>query len=216
MIHKGLITTVKDVDQKGRIIVAANALGNIDAHNDISLEGSFRKTLSENFSRVRWFLNHNPNILLGVPIQGQEKFPYLEMEGQLNMQKQVSRDTYEDYKLYAEYQKSLEHSIGVSAVKFQDENGVRKVSEWKLWEYSTLTSWGANENTPLLGLKNLDADWLNIMLQKGNYTEERYKEIEKQLNILKTLVNEPQQSTHEKPKENVDLLSAIKLFNLLN
>ena len=36
-----------------------------------------------------------------------------EYKGELNMKKEVSRDTYEDYKLYAEHGRTLEHSVGV-------------------------------------------------------------------------------------------------------
>jgi hypothetical protein len=115
--YKDLTTTVKDIDQKGRILVAANALGNVDADKDISMEGSFNKTLKDNFNRLKWFLNHDKTQLVGVPIEGKEKYPYLEMLGQVNLNKQLGRDVYEDYKLYAEHGKSLEHSIGVEAIK---------------------------------------------------------------------------------------------------
>ena len=214
MVHKSVITTVKDVDSKGYIIVAANAFDNVDAHNDVSMPGSFNKTLKENFNRARWLLNHNTSILLGVPVKGVEEYPYLKLEGQLNLNKSVSRDVYEDYKLFAEHGKSLEHSVGVEAIKWSKDGDIRKVNEWKLWEYSTLTAWGANENTPALGIK--DIGFLELMLNKGNYTDERFKEIEKQINILKTLMNEPPQSTHtNKPKDN-DVLLALKLYNILN
>jgi len=222
-VFKSFVSTVKDIDGKGRIIVAANAFNNEDAHKDISLPGSFNKTLKENFNRLRWFLNHDTSLLLGVPIQGKEAFPYLELEGQLNMNKQISRDVYEDYKLYAEHGKSLEHSVGVSAIKKEIKSDVRHVSEWKMWEYSTLTAWGANENTPMIGMKSLTdltdgIDWLNTMLTKGNYTDERFLQIEKHLSDLKTLVTEPQASTQDdKPKENVtNVIEAIKLYNFLN
>lgn len=98
--YKDYTTVIKDIDEKGRVLVAANALGNVDADKDISMEGSFQKTLKDNFSRLKWFLNHDRDILLGVPVEGKEKYPYLEMLGQLNMKKQISRDTYEDYKLH--------------------------------------------------------------------------------------------------------------------
>jgi hypothetical protein len=55
MIIKAYKSKVEDVDNKGRVIVAANALGNVDNMKDMSMEGSFTKTLNENFKRVRWF-----------------------------------------------------------------------------------------------------------------------------------------------------------------
>ncbi len=193
-------STVKDVDHTGRIVVAANAFGNVDSDQDVSMRGSFSKTLKENFNRLRWFLNHVRTQLLGVPLEGVETENYLQITGQINLNKQIGRDTFEDYKLYAEYGKSLEHSIGVDAIKYQDDQGIRKVSEWKLWEYSTLTSWGANERTPMIALKEQNPvgtiDWLELILRKGNYSDEKFMAIETQLENLKSLL-EPEQTTQE-------------------
>lgn len=188
MVHKtSLKTKTVDVDEKGLVVIAVNAFGNVDSDNDISVKGSFKKTLSENFGRVKWYLNHNQSQLLGVPIEGVETDEYLRMTARLNMKKQLSRDIYEDYRLYAEHGKTLEHSIGVSAVK-RDTKDARMVLEWKLWEFSTLTSWGANANTPLLSIKSeKEASEIIEMLekmQKGNYSGERLKAIEDKLSIL--------------------------------
>ena len=189
-MYKSFKSHIKDLDQKGRVVVAANAFGNIDSQGDISTYGSFSKTLKENFDRVRWLLNHDTTKLLGVPIEGIETSNHLQIVGQLNMEKEMSRDVYADYKLYAEYGKSLEHSIGVDPIKYEIQGQVRKVMEWKLWEFSTLTAWGANSETPMLDIKS-DVEWMNIQLNKGDYTDEKFKEIEKQLQILKSLIAEP-------------------------
>jgi HK97 family phage prohead protease len=203
-MYKDFETKIEDVDAKGRVLVAANALGNVDSDQDRSMPGSFSKTLKENFNRLKWFLNHKTDLLLGVPVEGSESGNQLKMLGQLNMKKQLSLDTYEDYKLYAEYGKSLEHSIGVEAVKKEIKDGIRDVYEWKLWEYSTLTAWGANSETHLLGIKsNKDiietVDWLGIKLKKGNYTDEKFSQIEQQLMQLKSLLIEPASTTQDEP-----------------
>lgn len=199
---------IKDVDEKGRVLVAANAIGNVDSDKDRSMDGSFNKTMKENFNRLRWFLNHDKTLLLGVPIEGKQISSYLEILGQLNMKKQLSRDVYEDYKLYAEYGRSLEHSVGVESMKDKMVGNIREVYEWKLWEYSTLTSWGANDKTPMLGIKSAadyseSIDWLELSLKKGNYSDEKFKEIELHLSQLRSLCKEPETiSTYEhKPNE---------------
>lgn len=222
--YKDLTTTVKDIDQKGRILVAANALGNVDADKDISMEGSFNKTLKDNFNRLKWFLNHDKTQLVGVPIEGKEKYPYLEMLGQVNLNKQLGRDVYEDYKLYAEYGKSLEHSIGVEAIKKVEKDGIRRVHEWKLWEYSTLTAWGANDQTPMLGIKSLEdiessINWLDLKLRKGNFSDEKFVQIEKELSLLRSLCTEPGDSQIDttqktKPDEFAEVISTIQSFCL--
>lgn len=206
--YKDFETKILDVSDKGQVLVAANAIGNEDSDQDISMPGSFKKTLTESFSRLRWFRNHNPDELLGVPLQGTEEIPYLKILGQLNLKKEIARDIYEDYKLYAEHGKSLEHSIGVQAIKWEMDESIRRVFEWKLWEYSTLTSWGANSNTPMLGIKSMSdipgvIDWLELTMKKGNYTDERFKQIEQHLKILRSLSTEPDASTLVvKPNEN--------------
>lgn len=192
-MFKSLVSSVKDLDEKGRIVVAANAFGNVDAQKDVSMPGSFDKTIKENFPRLKWFLNHDREKLVGVPIEAKATPDYLQVVGQLNLNKDIGRDTYADYELYARFGKSLEHSIGVDAEKhiMDHESGIRKVTQWKWWEYSTLTSWGANERTPMIDMKAhnplADIDWLEIRMKHGNYTDETFTEIEKSISVLKSL-----------------------------
>lgn len=221
--YKDYQSQVKDVDEKGRVLVAANAIGNIDADKDISESGSFDKTLQENFSRLKWFLNHDKNLLLGVPLEGKQNGKYLEMLGQLNMKKQLSQDVYTDYKLFAEHNRTLEHSIGVEALKSDDKSSdVRRVFEWKLWEYSTLYSWGANADTPMLAIKSAKSmedalEFLNIMLRKGDYTDKRFLEIEQTITKLKTLAsNEPLEGTQGSEPSSVVVRDWSSLTTFIN
>ena len=212
-LYKNLTSLVKDLDEKGRVVVTANAFNNVDSQSDMSLKGSFTKTLQENFSRTKWFLNHDTTKLIGVPISGQETNSHLELVGQLNLNKEIGRDVYADYKLYAEYGKTLEHSIGVDAIKYNIEGPVRKVSEWRLWEYSTLTNWGANPSTGLVNIKS-DIDWMNIQLNKGDYTDEKFSLIETQLQILKSLIEEPSEDTQSTEPINWKSVSEIFIKSL--
>lgn len=183
-------TKANDLDEtRGIVTVAVNGIGIVDSQNDISMPGSFNKTLKENITRMKWFLNHDTTQLLGVPLSGEEKDGNLVMVGQLNLSKQIGRDTLEDYKLYAAAGRTLEHSIGVQAVK-RDKNDKRKVLEWKMWEYSTLTSWGSNPQTFLVGIKNDDPttvrqniEFIRRALQM-RYTDERLKQYEMRLDML--------------------------------
>lgn len=202
MIYKDYSSKIEDLDEKGRVLVAANAIGNLDHDGDISMKGSFDVTLKEDFHRLRWFLNHNKDILLGVPLEGHEDGEYLKMLGQLNMKKQVSRDIYEDYKLWAEHGRTLEHSVGVTPVKRNVRNK-SEVQQWRLREYSTVTSWGANPKTPMLEIKeeeiitptpeqiqqlNDEKEFAEFQMKKGNYSDERFRKIEQKLkDILKIL-----------------------------
>ena len=213
-----------NLDTKGRVLIAVNAFGNTDSDGDISAPGSFKKTLKENFNRVRWFLNHDTTILLGVPIKGYEEEGFLKMEAQFNMEKQIARDTYEDYKLYQEYGKSLEHSVGLQAIKFNidQDKQIRTVTEWKLWEFSTLTHWGSNENTPLLGIKanttlenilsKFTPDEIIEVLNRmniGNYSDTRKREAEKALSLV-----EPSRVTLDERAAMRDILKLINIPKL--
>jgi HK97 family phage prohead protease len=182
-----------EVDDKGIVRIAVNAFDNKDADGDISAKGSFIKTLNERFDRLKWFLNHDRTKLLGVPVSGEETSKHLVMKAKFNMNKQLSVDTYNDYLLYQEYGKTLEHSIGVQAVK-RDEQNKAIVKEWILHEFSTLTAWGANPETPLLDIKSLkeDSEEQIEFLKKAlnlDYSEEKLKGIEKSIQMIQKALN---------------------------
>ena len=134
-----LQTKTNDVDEKGIVTVAVNGIGIEDSQHDISMPGSFDETLKSDIGRMRWFLNHRQDLLLGVPLEGREENGNLVMRGQINLEKQIGRDTLADYKLFAEHGRTLEHSIGVKAVQ-RDTADKRKVLKWFMGEYSTLTN----------------------------------------------------------------------------
>src|ERR1044072_5957359 len=185
MLTKSYSSTIQDIDEKGIIVVAANAFGNEDMHGDISMPGSYTKTINERFNRLRWYLNHEQDKLLGVPMEAKQTDTHLVVKGRINLNKQIGRDTYEDYKMYASEGKSLEHSVGVLAVK-RDTSNAKRVMEWKWFEYSTLTNWGANPNTPVLSIKSEEnplqlVEFLEKCLWKANYSDEKGKQIESQI-----------------------------------
>lgn len=152
----GLLLKTKSNEVSGRVVtVAVNAFGNVDSQNDISVKGSFTKTLNENFKRIKHFLNHDYNKLIGCPLEGKEENGHLVMKSEL-AETQLANDVLNFYKLYQKNGLTLEHSIGVEAMQ-RDKNDTRKVLQWKMWEFSTLYNWGANEDTPLIDIKQLSA-----------------------------------------------------------
>lgn len=194
---------IQDIDEaKGIVRFYANAFDNIDADNDISAKGSFTKTLQENTSRIKWLKDHNPTQLIGVPLLSgskEDSFGLLTV-GQLNLKKEIGRDTFEDYKLNAEHGRTLEHSIGFEIIKSHNEEkskgmDVRVITEYKLWEISTLSAWGANENTPMVDAKGLD-DTLQLLETqlKYNYSDTRLNKVEE---LIKSLREKPDESTSD-------------------
>ncbi len=190
MINLQYETKALEVSEKGIVTVAVNGIGIEDAQHDISMPGSFADTLRDDIAKMRWYLNHDTRQLLGVPLSGEEKDNNLIMVGQLNLKKQIGRDILEDYKLFRDAGRTLEHSIGVKALA-RDEEDRRKVLKWRMLEYSTLTGWGANPQTFLVGLKSGTADqlrdaadFIRMAFKQHGYSDERLKQYDMELNLL--------------------------------
>ena len=186
IMFKSLSHEVKDLDEaKGIVTIYINAFNNEDSDGDISAPGSFKRTFKNNLKIIKHLLNHNGDYLLGLPIELYEDDHGAVAVSQMNMKKQIVKDVFEDYRLFAANKRSLDHSIRVRAIK-RDTDNEQIVLEWKLWEYSTLYTWGANPETPLIDIKSLDE--LEIMMREGNYSDEKARKIEKLYDQLKNLI----------------------------
>lgn len=214
-----LSTKTKSIElgsKEGEVTIAVNTLKVCDYQNDISAQGSFVKTLSENFKNIRHYLNHNSNILIGCPISGYETDNELVFKSALCLDMEVARDVYALYKLYSKYGNTLQHSVGVEDIK-RDPSDHRIVKEWKLYEFSTLTKVGASPGTRLLELKELGIEsnpnkaveilkeMLNIKAFSEQFKENTSKEIEIITQQLKN--NEP-------PYKALEVKAAEGHFNL--
>jgi HK97 family phage prohead protease len=172
---------ISDITDKGSVIVAVNAFGNVDAQKDRSLKGSFDKTISENIDNIYWYKNHDDNEEPGVIKRLFTDDRYLMAELKFNLDKEFSRNLYSDYQFKQANGKTVRHSIGVTALQFKDNSGIRDVSEWKLWEVSSLTKWPANFETPTLSIKSLQnvndilqelTEYVDWIKEKGLHTDE--------------------------------------------
>lgn len=203
IIQKIYKSSVNDINDKGEVIIAINAIGNVDNQKDRSLPGSFNKTLTEGINNIYWYKNHNSDEVLGVPLRIWEENNYVNAHAKFNLDKQFSRDMYADYKFFQEHGKSIKHSVGVSAINFKMDKDIRNVSEWKLWEFSSLTKWPANEDTPTHSIKSDYIDELDLYLDwiktKGIHTDEYIERIIKFSNQL-NLIIEPLNALNNKPQ----------------
>jgi len=202
-LFKNFEHQIKDLNtEKGIVTIAINAFNIKDSDGDISLPGSFKRTFKNNGDTIQHWLNHDRDKLLGVPIKLYEDKEYAIAVSQLNINKQLGHDVFEDYKLFAEHDKTLQHSVRVWPIKFEEERTgddfTRRVSEWKLiMEFSTLYGWGANQQTPLIDIKSLSD--LELMMTEGNYSDEKAQLIEDTYNKLKRLLNDPQSTPEGDP-----------------
>lgn len=204
--------SVKDIDGKQGIVqFYASSFGTKDSDSDIIEKGAFKKTISENLRRIKHLYNHEKTI--GV-IQS-----IVEDTKGLLVTSQLAKDSEGNFTTAAkdaliEYEAGVitEHSIGFKTIKedYDSEKQANVIKEIKLWEVSSLDKWGANENTPVMGMKS-EKDYIetlkkiNNTLRNSEISDESAKQLLKysrQINkFLKSLeANKKPQSTSLMPE----------------
>lgn len=194
-LTKSISGHFKDVDSKKGIVSGyLNSFNIKDSDGDISAEGSFLKTIQENgpqgTGRIKYCQDHDTRKVVGV-------FQLLKEDNfGLYYDAKTSRDTKGvDYLLMVEDGIITEHSIGyrVMQEKRIDDN-TNMITEYKLYEGSGLQFWGANQYTPITGIKSeadmlITIELLEKALKNANYTDETFKTvIIPKLEGLKTLI----------------------------
>lgn len=168
MEKKAIEIYTKQID--GRVVTGLAAIfGNIDAYGDITHKGAFKKTIQENFDRVRHLWQHDnwsPPIATvkslrevgkgDLPKEVKEKFP--EATGGLEVVREyldTPRANEVFTALTAEPPAIREMSFGYDPIKFDFESGedgpyegmlIRNLREVRLYDTSDV-NWGANEAT---------------------------------------------------------------------
>ncbi len=146
LIYKSL-SEFKDIDvEKGIFKGYANVYNVKDSDGDISLMGSFAKTVSERAKRIKIFKNHSPQ-LVGVPLEFDIIDPYgLGITAKMLMDTDVGRDAFHEVKFLIDNGFESGMSIGGYVMKRNPKNK-SEVQEYKLNEISVLTT-----NDPANGL----------------------------------------------------------------
>lgn len=148
---------LKDVDTTGRTVCGYFASFNtLDSDGDMFAPGSFAKSLNENGSRIMHLLQHNTMQPIGRPTVLKEDNTGLYFETPI-AKTQLGDDVLQLYRdgVYKE------HSVGFEMINSQQSSvdsrqsaePVNVIKEARLWEGSTVT-WGANANTPFMGMKS--------------------------------------------------------------
>ena len=208
---------LKELDEKKGIVTAyANVYNFKDSDGDVSAYGSFDKTVSENFKRIRVLKDHNPTLMIGVPLVIDTKDTYgLLTTTKFNMNKDLGRDMFTDVKLMHETGLNAELSIGYRVMQ-RDQKDKSIIKEYKLMEYSFLSSWAANELSTVQDIKGIKSHYgIMELIQKAynlDYSDDRLRQFE---TILKSLSQEPSEDdTHE---DEPIILDTLKSFsNSLN
>ena len=185
-----------DMEDGSRIITMYySAFGNVDSDGDVITPGAFTKTLKENGPQAKNRIWHLMNHSTDKPIAK----PYEMMEDAYGLRASVKipnttlgNDLYELYK----DGHITEHSIGFQTIKSQQKSGYNEINEIKLFEGSSVL-WGANANTPTVGVKSqIKSTLVDEMgktiksLRNGHFTDETFELLELKLKQLQQYLSE--------------------------
>jgi uncharacterized protein len=220
MRFKNYKNEIVDVAEKGIVTIAISRFDNEDAGGDIMRKGAFERTFREGKDRIKHYIDHvmKQEKNVGLPVKMYETNTHAVVESALNLEKEISRDLFADYKFFQEHGKTLEHSIGYETIngKSRKSKG-EEIFELKLYEYSTV-SYAMNEETPLLDLKSVDnilqyATQLEQYLHKYDVSKTKGAQIEHIIKLLKGITHDsPEPVTHNPIAELNKLLNKKNIF----
>lgn len=220
---KDISLQIKDMDMsKGQVQMYVSAFGNKDAHGDIIVKGAYKKTLTENSHRIKHLWQHDPTNVIGKP-----KSMVEDNQGLL-VDSFISDIKNGDYRKLYEDGIITEHSVGFLTMNenFNKAEDVNYMTELKLYEFSSVT-WGANENTPVVGMKSLTEqdkkdlftrfDKLTKALRNGTYTDDTFQLIEietEQIKAqIKSALHEPRIALESKEPLEFDITKFYRTLN---
>lgn len=221
MDFKSFDLNFKDVDLKKGIVSGYFAsFGTKDSDGDIIEQGSFQKTIKERGPEgkklIKWLLDHDTTKAIGkVDVLREDSFG-LYYEGK------VGRHTLgKDFLLMVEDEIINQHSFGYKVIKDQYDSQAKAnyIKELKMYEGSSIQFLGANENTPITGIKNLEdaltyCAKLEKFINTSTATDETLNELHKQLKSLQATI-EPFINTQQEPEPiNIDLFKSFYKLNL--
>jgi HK97 family phage prohead protease len=214
--YKRLSQDIKDVDAKKGIVTGYFSAFNIkDSDGDIILPGSFKRSIEEwqPKGRIKHLLNHDPRQPLGKITELREDSYGLYYESQIG-----KHNLGQDFIKMVESDLVKEHSIGFNIKGQRKAENANEIYDIVLYEGSSLTSWGANEYTPLLGLKTSDdrvqrIKRLEKFIKHSDATDETIELLMLEIKQLNQLVEDlsSQPASEEEPTEpKVDTAKAVK------
>ena len=179
-----------DADEKAGVVKGyASVFDNKDSDNDIIRKGSYRKTIAENGQRVKYLYQHDMDKPLGKMSMLEEDDKGLVFEAKI-AKTSLGNDVIELIKAGV----ITENSVGIMPIQKEMVDGVRNITEVKLYEVSAVTL-AANDQALIMDVKgNYDPEKIlkrydNIarLIRKGNITDELGFALEAETLKLKSL-----------------------------
>jgi uncharacterized protein len=127
------------VDEQGVFEGLASTYGNIDLQGDVILPGAFSKSLGDRGGEIPILWQHNSAEPIGIGTLT-DSAEGLRIRGELVLESNVAKAAYKFLKRGVI--KGL--SVGIDVLKYEIKNGIRYLTELKLFEVSLVTS-PANE-----------------------------------------------------------------------
>ena len=189
-----------DIDEEKKTVKAVWArFGNVDLDGDIILPEAVTKTIKERGpggKKMIWSLiDHKASLKTAI---GKPMELYVEKDMLIAVTKIVDTELGEDIiKLYAEGLIN-QHSIGFNTVKSDVQNGNRVIKELMLYEGSAVL-WGANPETPTLGMKSIEGindnltatqrlELLCKAMKHSNFTDETFSLMEIEIKQIQSML----------------------------
>jgi hypothetical protein len=169
---------IKDIDTtEGRIQGYFAVFGNKDSDGDVIMPGAFKKTLQQNYNRMKHLAQHNPLMPLSGTRSG--NLTIKEDNHGLFFDSKITKTSWGKDTLLLYMDGVIdEHSIGYEVMQEQKASSYNELVQLKLWEGSSVT-WGANEQALATGMKSMTKaqavekmDTLTKALRNGKYEQE--------------------------------------------
>ena len=200
MIVKSFGGSVKDVDAKTRTVTGYFSTFDFkDSDGDIILPGAFRKSVAERgpegAKRIFHLWQHRTDMVLGKPTILKEDTQGLYFETVFPADERATALQTDALKLY-EQGILNEHSIGFEVIQHErnKDTDTTLLKELKLWEGSVVT-WGANERTPMTGIKAGNLDELQDRLKRledairgGKFRDDTFELLQIELSYIQGII----------------------------
>jgi len=146
-----------------------SVFGNVDAYNDVVVEGAFAKTIKEKKGKIKILWQHKPDYPIGVIEEAKEDNTGLWIKAKLVSGVEKADEAYKLLKAGV----LDELSIGFDIIKdeYDRKKGIRYLKEIRLWEIS-IVSFAANSLAQVTSVKSL--------FEKINYKKDLFEELEDQ------------------------------------
>ncbi|WP_339009437.1 HK97 family phage prohead protease [Aeromonas popoffii] len=166
----------------------------VDSYREVAVDGAFKKSIARHKSegtmpKMLW--NHNPDIVIGKWLEMEEDDHGLKVKGQLALNTQRGRETYELLKMGA-----LDAlSIGFTAPKesYGAKDDVTYLEEIDLYEVSVVT-FPANKQSTVTSVKSEEIEELNTseeeQEQPAETSPETQPEVSEQTEIVEPVIHQ--------------------------